>query len=222
MLFLHGYLADKRSFAYQYPYFKNKYNLHALDLRGFGENKGMEFPYSLLDYAEEVKTYLKENKIVKPSVIAHSFGARIAIYLSATEPELFDKIVLTGPAGLKPKKSLKKFFKKSAFKLMKRFVKRERLKKFYSPDYLALDPVMKESFKKIVGFHLDDKIKFIKNPTLIICGLKDKDTPLYMAKRLNKGIENSKLLTFKGAGHFCFIDKPFRFNKEVEEFLCSE
>ena len=56
----------------------------------------MEYPYSLSDYAEEVREYMQKNGIVKPHVIAHSFGARIAIKLAAEDPGLFDSIVLTG------------------------------------------------------------------------------------------------------------------------------
>ena len=41
----------------------------------------------------------------------------------------------------------------------------------------------------------------------------------YMAKRLNKGIKNSHLKVIKGAGHFCFIDKPYAFNLLAGEFL---
>ena len=181
----------------------------------------MPFPYSLDDYAEEVKDFITENHLNKPSVIAHSFGGRIAIRLASKSPDLFDKIVLTGCAGLKPRRALKKSVKKLAFSVLKKFVKREKLTAFYSPDYLALDEVMKKSFVKIVAERLDGEIDKIQNRTLIINGNKDKDTPLYMAKKLNRRIKNSRLSIYKGAGHFCFIDKPQKFNKEVEEFLNS-
>ena len=80
---------------------------------------------------------------------------------------------------------------------------------------------MQESFKKIVSEHLDYALDKIENQTLIIFGEKDTETPLYMAKRLNAGIKNSKLKIIKNAGHFCFIDKPFEFNDCVREFLLS-
>ena len=60
MLFLHGYLADNRIFFNQYPALKNKFDIYAPDLKGFGDNKGMEYPYSLDDYVNEVKEYIKE------------------------------------------------------------------------------------------------------------------------------------------------------------------
>ena len=59
----------------------------------------------------------------------------------------------------------------------------------------------------------------LKEQTLF--GENDKETPIYMAKRLFNGIENSRLIILSKAGHFCFIDKPAKFNTEVREFLLS-
>ena len=195
--------------------------MFAPDLQGFGDNQGMPYPYSLDDYIQEVKEYIYAKGLTSPHVIAHSFGGRIAIKAASQNADIFSKLVLTGAAGLKPKNTIKKRVKKATFNLLKKFVPHEKLSKFYSKDYNALSPVMKESFKKIISEHLDDKLKFISNPTLIVFGAQDKETPLYMAKRLNRGIADSVLTVIDGAGHFCFIDKPNRFNMEVREFLLS-
>ncbi len=220
-MFLHGYLADKNSFVYQKDFFERDFEVHAIDLKGFGQNKDMPYPYSLTDYANEVKDYIEKNGLKTPHVIAHSFGARIAIKLSSENPFLFDKLVLTGAAGLKPRRTVKYYFKRGAYKLLKPVVKKEKLKNFFSSDYNALSPVMKQSFNLIVNEHLDGKLKDVENQTLLVFGAFDKETPLYMAKRLNQGIRNSRLIVVDGAGHFAFIDKPYKFNLEVREFLLS-
>ena len=221
LLFLHGYLADKRSFFNQLKFFERDFNVFALDLKGFGENTGMVTPYSLDDYILEVEEFKQKSSISSPHIIAHSFGARIAIKATAKNNNFCSKLVLTGAAGLKPRKTLKKSVKKATFTVLKKFIKKEKLACFYSKDYLALDKVMQESFIKIVNEHLDEYLTFIKNPTLLVFGENDLDTPLYMAKRLNKGIVDSRLVVIEDAGHFCFIDKPHKFNGEVKEFLLS-
>ncbi|MBR5192571.1 MAG: alpha/beta hydrolase [Clostridia bacterium] len=222
LIFLHGYLADSKSFIYQTKFFSRYFEVHALDLKGFGENKNMPYPYSLTDYVNELKNYILANNITKPNIIAHSFGGRIAIKLLATDGELVNRVVLTGSAGLKPKRSFKYRVKKLCYSLLKKFVKKERLKGFYSKDYLSLSPVMQQSFIKIVNEHLDNLLPKIKNKTLIVFGEKDTETPIYMAKKLNKNIKNSKLIIIKGAGHFCFLENPNKFNLEVREFLLSK
>lgn len=221
LLFLHGYLSCGASFCYQTNYFGKDFNVFAPDLTGFGTNKNMEKPYSLDDYVDWVVAYIKANGIKRPSVIAHSFGTRIVLKATYRYGDIFDKLVLTGAAGLKPKITFKKAIKKGAFKVLKKVIPKEKLVGFYSKDYLSLSPIMRESFIKIVNEHLDYTLDKIYNPTLLIFGDKDLETPLYMAKRLNLGIKNSTLRVYKGAGHFCFLDKRHTFNREVREFLLS-
>ena len=222
ILFLHGYLSSSKSFAYQIPFFEKDFCVFAPDLKGFGENSQMDYPFSLDDYVKDLLAYMKDNGIYKPHVIAHSFGARMVLKACASQEESpFDKIVLTGGAGLKPKNTIKKMAKKCVFSVAKRFISKEKLYKFYSPDYLSLNGVMKQSFIKIISEHLDYTLPYIKNETLLIYGKQDKETPLYMAKRLKSGIKNSRLSIYGDAGHFCFIDMPLTFNMEVREFLLS-
>ena len=130
VLLLHGYLADKNSFIYQINDLAKNFNVYAIDLKGFGENKEMDFPYSLSDYVLDVKNFIINNGIVCPHIIAHSFGGRIALKLCAENPNLVDKIVLTGCAGLKPKRTLKYRVKVGVFKVLSKFVPKNRLKKF--------------------------------------------------------------------------------------------
>jgi pimeloyl-ACP methyl ester carboxylesterase len=221
-LLLHGYLSSSESFYFQSQFFRRYFNVYAPDLKGFGKNADMEYPYSLDDYILDVKKYIKENALKNPHVIAHSFGGRIALKMASETPDAFDKIVLVGCAGLKPKRKLKYRIKKFVYKIIKPFLLGRKPKIFFSKDYLSLSPVMKESFCKIVGEHLDYALPRIKNQTLIVFGKSDKETPVYMAKRLNKGITNSRLYLIDGAGHFCFCEKPEKFNWEVREFLLSK
>ena len=179
----------------------------------------MEFPYSLSDYVNEVRGYMEENGIKKPFVIAHSFGARIAVKLAAEDKETFSKIALVGAAGLKPRFSLKKACKRAVFKVLKRVVKREKLQKFYSKDYQSLSPVLRESFVKIVNERLDLIAGRIETPTVLIFGDKDGETPVYMGRAYNKKIKNSRLYIIKGAGHFAFVDRPREFCRIIREFF---
>lgn len=218
---MHGYLSSGQSFFNQISHFSRDFEVFAPDLVGFGSNQNMPYPYSLDDYIDSVKEYMKNNGIVNPFIVAHSFGGRIAIKGLATKRLNAQKLVLTGSAGLKPKWTIKKQIKKTCFSVLKKFVKKEKLKGFYSKDYLSLNQTMQVSFIKIVNEHLDSYLKLLDIETLIINGKLDAETPLYMAKKLNKNIQKSTLKVFEGCGHFCFLDKPNKFNMEVREFLLS-
>ena len=219
---MHGYLADSNSFVYQKRFFEREFDVYAIDFKGFGKNAGMEYPYSLDDYKAQLLKFMVDNNITYPHVLAHSFGARVLLKTAYENPRIFDKLVLTGAAGLRPKKTLKKTLKKCVFKILKLVFPKRKLTRFYSKDYLQLSPVMKKSFVKIVSEHLDYTLDKIDNQTLLVFGKNDKETPLYMAKRFNKKLKNSRLEIFSNAGHFPFIDKSIKFNYIMREFLLSK
>ncbi len=213
LLMLHGYLSSKESFIYQIEYFKKFRKVVVPDMVGFNGTT-MSKPYSLADYANDISNLIKEIG-ESIDVIAHSFGARVLFKLLPNE--LVDKIVLTGSAGIKPKFSLKKQIKIYRYKLRKKLGL--NTDKFGSKDYKALSPVMRQSFVMIVNERLEDKIASVKNKTLLLFGENDNETPLYMARKQNKLIENSEVVILKNAGHFAFIDQRIQFNFIVKEFL---
>lgn len=190
----------------------------AIDMRGFGKSPEMEYPYSLDDYANEVKEILDFLGEPRVNVIAHSFGARVIIRL-AKQDKRIDKIVFTGAAGLKPRRSLKYFLKKASFFILKRFVKREKLKFLYSEDYRNLSEVKKKSFQKIVSDYLEKDLTEIESDCLLVFGKRDKETPSYMARKMKRLLKRANLTFMDGCGHFCFVQKPEQFNGIAFKFL---
>ena len=190
----------------------------AVDMTGFGKAPQMLTPFSLDDYAKEIEDVLNELGEEKVDLLAHSFGARVAVRLLKNENRI-DKIIFTGAAGLKPRRGIKFFLKKASFFILKNFVKRENLKFLYSKDYRDLSPVMKKSFQKVIAEDLTLEYSKIKNRTLIVFGKRDKQTPLYMAKRMKKLMVNSSLFALPCSGHFCFIERSEEFNSVVFKFL---
>ena len=222
VLFLHGYLSCKESFYYQTRYLSERFKTVAVDMPGFGKTPEPPFAYSLNDYADFVKRVIDERCGGRAHIVAHSFGGRVAIRLAAREKQSVNKLLLAGCAGMKPRRTLGFYAKKGTYEFLKRLFPalREKLRnRFSSRDYLALSPVMRESFVKIVNEHLDGELKNIQAPTLFVFGENDGETPLYMARRLNRGVKGSGLAVMKNCGHFCFSEQPERFNIIAEEFL---
>ena len=63
LIFLHGFLSDRTVFAHQVGFFERYFDCRALDLKGFGENADMEYPYSLSDYVTELLYYFEAHGI---------------------------------------------------------------------------------------------------------------------------------------------------------------
>ena len=217
---LHGYGANKESFSRQIAFFSRFMRVIAVDMSGFGQTPEPDRPYSLEDYAAEIKRVIDDTGEEKIDVLAHSFGARVAVRLLKNDNRI-DKLIFTGAAGLKPKRNFRYRVRRASFLLLKNFLPREKLKRFYSSDYVGLSPIMKESFKKIIAETLDKEYAKITNNTLLIFGKKDKTTPPYMARKMKRLMKNSRLVMIGGAGHFCFVDKPREFNGLAFSFLTS-
>ena len=215
---MHGYLSNKESFNYQIEYFSRYFRVIAIDITGFGQSKKLPFGYSLNDYVLDILSVIKELKLNSFNLIAHSFGGRIAIRIANLNVGV-DKLILTGSAGLKPKRTIKYYLLVYYYKLIKKFLTEKGKSKFGSSEYRLLSGYDKESYYKIVNEYLDGEINKIKCKTLIIFGENDKETPKYMAKKLNCDIINSSLYFVKGTGHFCFLEKPLEFNLIANEFL---
>lgn len=218
ILFLHGWGGSTESFEY----FARGKNALLIDFPPFGKSESPKYIYNLNDYIEITKQILKKEKITKYNICAHSFGCRVAISLSCDR--CVNKLLITGGAGLKPKFSIKKALAKFRYKLAKMWVRcglvgKEYLENFGSSDYKALPFMMKKTFSNIVNFYQNDMLKDIKCATLLVWGNKDTQTPLYMAKTMEKAIQDCGLVVFENCGHFAYVEKAYDFEKILNNFL---
>jgi len=192
-----------------------------LDFPGHGKSKPLNEPWGVPEFASLTEEFMERQQIRGCDVLCHSFGARVAILLAAKDPEAFSKLIFTGAAGIRPKRTLKYYLRVYSYKLGKRLSKIKWIDKLFglkeksgasgSAEYRALSGVMRATFVKVVNLDLAPCLKNIRNETLLIWGSEDRDTPLYMAERMEKDIKNSGLAVIEGAGHFCFLDDYRRF-----------
>lgn len=217
ILFLHGYMSKKESFYYQTKYLSGFYRIIAPDMPGFGCAEELTSDWGVSEYAEWVENLLKSLNIEKVDILAHSFGARVAIKLYNRGNIKIGKMLFTGGAGMKPKRSLKYYYRIYKYKYYKK--RGKNTDKFGSEEYRSLSPVMKKSYVKIVNEHLEKEAEKIDCPVLLVYGSSDSATPLYMAKRMRRLIKNSQLYIMQNADHFCFCKRPEEFNVLAYSFF---
>ena len=211
-------MSNKESFSYQIAYFSRYYRVTAIDFLGFGNSGALTKAFSVEDYAVWTKAVLDTLGVTHPHVVAHSFGCRVAVKMAKTYPQFFDKMVLTGPAGVILPRGLGYKCKVGAYRFCKKFAPKFAEKHFGSKEYRQLSALMKESYKKIVNEDLRPDASCVNNSVLIIEGTMDKTTPMAEAKAYLSAFPNARLVALQG-GHFAFLDAPFVFNLLTEEFL---
>ena len=218
LLFLHGYMSSKEAFTQQVEYFSKFYRVTAIDFLGFGKSQPLSEPFSVGDYAAWLSEAMALLRLRKPCVIAHSFGCRVAIKAAAQDNELFDKLVLTGAAGVILRRGLGYRIKVKTYRAVKKFAPVFAERKFGSAEYRTLPPVMKESYKKIVNEDLRSCAARVKNPVLIIQGKEDNVTTMREAQAYLQSFPRAALRVIDG-GHFAFAERALAFNLITEEFL---
>ena len=140
------------------------------------------------------------------------------------------KLILTGAAGIKPKRSVAYHLRVRTYKMAKIVFKlpglnkhQESMSRFFgSADYRAISGVMRQSFVKIVNEDLTPLLSQITCPTLLIWGEKDDATPLWMGKIMEKKIPDAGLVVFEDDDHYAYWNQSARFNKISDVFLTDE
>ena len=223
IIFLHGWRAEGTIWNDIATKLSRDFNVHALDLPGFGGSSAPTIPFTISDYADIVSGFMKKMKIKKSILVGHSFGGRIAIKISATKPKLVKKLVLIDSAGFADKK-------RQGMKFLAKLVKplfapawmqgmRTRIYKMIrAEDYLAT-PVLQKTFVNIVEEDLSDDVSRIHAPTLLLWGENDTETPMLYGRKMHEKIQNSQLVVLSGAGHFSFLDKPIGWYTALTNFL---
>jgi len=201
------------------------YTIYALDLPGFGSSPAPDKPYAVADYAGFVSTFIQKLKLTNVILVGHSFGGRIGIKLAASEPEIIKKLVLVDSAGMitdqkgnQLKKTIAKIFKPFFRPKFMQPLRKKVYQMIGAEDYLAT-PELRETYLKVISEDLSTFLPKIKQPSLIIWGGKDKQTPLEYAEIMKKGIKDSSLVVLRDAGHFSFLDQPDEFAKQLTIFI---
>lgn len=235
ILLLHGWGCDSSMFSFIESDLSANASVCSLDFPGHGKSDEPPEPWGVPQYAEQVKALLAQHSVDRVHVVAHSFGGRVAIYLASTYPDLIDKLVITGGAGIKKPLSDSQLKRQQTFKRynavlnsMKNIaplattaskMQTSLRNRFGSADYIKLNEVMRQSFSQIVSLDLYPNLRNIKSSTLLIWGSMDTETPLWMGEQMEKAIPDAGLVVFEGRTHFAFIEEWQRFLVIIKEFF---
>ena len=229
ILILPGWGNTRETFTNIINLLKDKYKIYILDYPFFGNSPTLNKELSIYDYSELIYNFIKDNNIINPIIIAHSFGGRISSILISKYKLKVNKLILIDVAGIK-RFNIKLFFKTKIYKLLRKLtillpknirfrIRNKLLKIFSSNDYLNIPSIMKKTFQNIIKEDLRKYYKSINTETLIIWGDNDLDTPLKDGLYLKRIIKNSEIIIYKNANHFSYLNYPYLTNKILEKYL---
>lgn len=214
IILLHGWGQNIMMMKFISDHFQRRFQVLNLDLPGFGDSDEPDTAWSVADYAQCIFTCKEQLGLEAPILIAHSFGARIALHYAHRYP--VNKMVLTGAAGIKNKRTLCYYMKVYTYKLMKQCHMKPQMG---SSDYQNADEVMKGVLICSVNEDLRPLLPSIYTETLLVWGEKDTATPLWMGEAMEQEMPNATLIVLENDDHFAYFHQPQRFLAILEYFL---
>jgi len=236
VILLHGLGGSSQVWQFNIGPLAEKYHVYVPDQIGFGKSDKPLVNYRIRTYVDFLDQFCKQLKIERASLIGNSMGGWIAAAFTAAFPDRVDKLVLEDAAGYTPPKDFdmkalvglnpttregmkvlvsKVFYNKAL--LTDAAIEQAITTRLAAGDGYTINSIT-ESIARGEDF-LDDSVKTIKRPTLIIWGREDGLVLLSDGQRFNKDIAGSKLIVFDQCGHVPNIEKAAEFNSAVMKFL---
>src|SRR5215217_1230995 len=239
LILLHGLGGSSQVWQFNIGPLAEKYHVFVPDQIGFGKSDKPLVNYRIRTYVDFLDQFCKQLKIERASLVGNSMGGWIAAAFTAAFPDRVDKLVLEDAAGYAPAKELdtRTFFglNPTTREGMRVLVGKVFYNKMFQTD-AAIDQAIAARLAAGDGYtinsitesiirgedFLDDTVKTIKRPTLIVWGREDGLVPLAEGERFNKDIAGSKMVVLDQCGHVPNIEKAAEFNAAVIKFLSAQ
>jgi pimeloyl-ACP methyl ester carboxylesterase len=232
LILIHGLGSSSEAWNADLDSLAKSYRVIAIDLPGFGKSDRPKADYSVRYLAGVVNEFMDSLGLTRATLAGNSLGGWVAALVALENPQKVSNLILVNSAGLRregappvkldpatrdeEKALLLTVFSNQSFVTDQ--VVDEQWE--YSKEVRPVVQSMLASFKSSPPF-LDDRLKDIKVPTLVIWGRQDKMIPLEAGKRFAKGIPGARLAVIENAGHLPQIEQPDAFNRAVKGFVKS-
>ncbi len=241
ILFLHGFDSSLLEFRRIFPQFISSHQTWAVDLFGFGLTERLIDVQISPEAIKEHLYYFWKTAISKPIVlVGASMGGAAAIDFALTYPDVVQKLILIGSAGIRKGTAAGKFLVPPLDRIATDFlrspkVRREvSLKAYADPKFVTLDaeicaslhlamPRWSESlisFTKSGGYgSFAKQLAHLQQETLILWGNRDRILGTKDAFKFQSIIPNNKLVWIENSGHVPHLERPQITAQEILKFI---
>ena len=230
LVFIHGSGDSGRVWRSQIDYFGPARAI-AIDLPGHGQRADTLPPEtSVLDYARAARQIIwHELGLNHPVIAGHSLGGAVALMMGLeygddlggliligtgarlrVHPDLLEGARTASDAATHQLKSLA-FAPGHTETMLDDMLAEEQIRP--APDMLYRDLTACNVFDCMT------RLAEISLPTLIICGVEDRLTPVKYSQYLHEHIAGSRLRLIPDAGHYVMREQPQLVNQAIEDWL---
>jgi pimeloyl-ACP methyl ester carboxylesterase len=189
VVWIHGIGASLEAFRHDVPKFPGFRHL-IYDVRGMGQSEGTDGPVTLEDWACDLAGLLDALRIERAVVAGHSMGGVIAQRFAIDFPDRLQGLLLMATSS--------RVGAAATANWLKRADETER----------GGNPRLAEAQRTVAAYILDEGIKQVAVPTLIIVGDADPTTPPGGSVIMSRCIPGSELEIYTGIGHSPLHEEP--------------
>ena len=137
------------------------FKVYNVDFPGFGGSNEPSAVWGVEEYTSLIEEFARQEHIESPILLGHSFGGRVGILFASRNK--VHKLILVDAAGVKPRRSLRYYYKVYSYKAIKHallfFLGKKRGEtalnsyraKVGSSDYSNASPMMRAILSKVVN-----------------------------------------------------------------------
>lgn len=206
---LHGNGEDGTYFVNQLSFFSDQYRMIAVDTRGHGKSPRGMAPFTMEQFAADLRELMEKLQISSAIILGFSDGANIAMKFALKYPDKVRALILNG-GNLNTRG-------------VKRSIQIPIEIGYWFARLFAGKSAEARAHMEILGLMVNEPdirpeaLHAIQAPTLVIAGTKDMIKQSH-TEMIAENIPNAKLSIIPG-DHFIANKNAEEFNKEVEVFL---
>lgn len=209
LILLHGNGESSDYFKHQMPVFSQRYHVFAVDTRGHGQTPRGTKPFTLSQFADDLRDFLDAQGIAQAHMLGFSDGGNIALLFALRYPERVKTLILNG-ANLAPTGVRRRYQWpiELGYRLTKRFARRSE----EAAQQHALLALMVEE----PHIH-PESLAALTVPVLVIAGTHDMIAEKH-TRLIASSIPGAQLCLLNG-DHFIAAKQAQAFNEAVLAFL---
>jgi pimeloyl-ACP methyl ester carboxylesterase len=171
---------------------------------------------TIQEYAAELLDFIRS--IGKVDLLCgHSMGGAVALSAALSEPDSFGSLVLVSTSStLRVSRKILNGLREDPMQTVERILTPLSIHNFNeeilqkAKKVLPVDnfEIMLNDFLACDGFDITEKVRYVSQKTLIVCGEQDRMTPVNSSLFLKENIADSRLFVIRNCGHMVPIEKP--------------
>lgn len=234
----HGLLWSGKMFHKQIEHLQDRYRIVTYDHRGQGRSEVTAAGYDMEQLYEDAVQLIEKLELGRVHFGGLSMGGFVAMRLGARRPDLVKSLILMETSAQPEPNKLKYNFLNTVVKLFGVKTVTGPVMKIMFGDKFLNDTARREELKKwtielqnnkknivravsgvIDRAGVEEEIRQIKCPVLILVGTQDKATVPAKAEFIHERIPGSTLKYIEGGGHSACVEEPLQYNRAIEAFL---